>query len=110
MRAGTGLGPGALVVALLPPAAIPVLIVGAAAQVPGMLTALGAFPFLFGAWYGAGSGRELIVLVPRAVGGRELGGERRGRAGVRVAGPAGHLGRSGEPARGRGPGPDHPHP
>jgi DNA-binding transcriptional LysR family regulator len=61
--------------------------------------ALGAFPFLFGAWHGAGSGRELIVLVPRAVGGRELGAARRGPDGqpeqrrpARGRQPAGGLG------------------
>ncbi|MGH3149726.1 MAG: DUF6624 domain-containing protein, partial [Streptosporangiaceae bacterium] len=42
----------AVVTGLLPLAAVPVLIAGAAAQVPGMLPALGAFPFLFGGWYG----------------------------------------------------------
>jgi hypothetical protein len=47
-----GIGPRTLVAGLLPLAAVPVLIAGAAARVPGMLPALGAFPFLFGAWYG----------------------------------------------------------
>jgi hypothetical protein len=42
----------AYVKALLPMAAIPVLIAGAAAQVPGVLPVLGLFPFAFGAWFG----------------------------------------------------------
>jgi len=42
----------ALVTGLLPLAAVPVLIVGAAAGIPGMLPAFGAFLFLFVAWYG----------------------------------------------------------
>lgn len=37
---------------LLPLAAVPFLIVGAAAGIPGMLPAFGAFLFLFIAWYG----------------------------------------------------------
>ena len=42
----------AYVVALLPMAAIPVLIAAAAAGIPGLLPVLGAFPFAFGAWFG----------------------------------------------------------
>jgi len=48
-----------LVSGLLPLAAVPFLIAGAAAQVPGMLPALGAFPFVFGAWYGVSLWRGL---------------------------------------------------
>lgn len=44
-----GIGRRTLVSGLLPLAAVPFLIAGAAAQVPGMLPALGAFPFVFGA-------------------------------------------------------------
>jgi hypothetical protein len=51
-RAGGGIGPRAYVVGLLPLAAIPVLIAGAAAGVPGVLPVLGAFPFAAGAWFG----------------------------------------------------------
>ena len=54
-----GIRPRALVSGLLPLAAVPVLIAGAAARVPGMLPALGAFPFLFGAWYGLSLWRGL---------------------------------------------------
>jgi hypothetical protein len=54
-----GAGPGALLAGLLPLAAVPVLIAGAAARVPGVLSALGAFPFLFGAWYGLSLWRAL---------------------------------------------------
>jgi hypothetical protein len=54
-----GIGRPALVAGLLPLAAVPVLIAGAAAQVPGMLPALGAFPFVFGAWYGVSLWRGL---------------------------------------------------
>lgn len=43
----------ALVTGLLPLAAVPFLIIGAAAGIPGMLPAFGAFLFLFIAWYGA---------------------------------------------------------
>jgi hypothetical protein len=53
----------ALLPALLPLAAVPVLIVGAAEQVPGALPALGAFPFLFGAWYGVSLWRGMRQRV-----------------------------------------------
>jgi hypothetical protein len=51
-QAGGDVRRQAYVKALLPMAAIPVLIVGAAAQVPGVLPVLGLFPFAFGAWFG----------------------------------------------------------
>lgn len=51
-RAGGDVRRRAYVVGLLPMAAIPVLIVGAAAEVPGVLPVLGLFPFAFGAWFG----------------------------------------------------------
>ena len=59
-RAGGNVRRSAYVVALLPLAAIPVLIAGAAAGLPGMLPLLGAFPFAFGAWFGVSlwRGRE----------------------------------------------------
>ena len=49
---GGGIGTRAYVIALLPMAAIPFLIVGAASGFPGMLPLLGLFPFAFGAWFG----------------------------------------------------------
>jgi len=51
-QAGGNVGRRAYLVALLPLAAIPVLIAGAAARVPGILPLLGLFPFAFGAWFG----------------------------------------------------------
>jgi hypothetical protein len=51
-RAGGGTRRGAYVVAALPMAAIPVLIAGAAAGLPGMVPLLGATPFVAGAWFG----------------------------------------------------------
>jgi hypothetical protein len=59
-RAGGDVRRRAYVRALLPMAAIPVLIAGAAARVPGMLPLLGVFPFAFGAWFGVSlwRGRE----------------------------------------------------
>jgi hypothetical protein len=53
----------ALLPALLPLAAVPFLIVGAAEQVPGALPALGAFPFLFGGWYGVSLWRGMRQRV-----------------------------------------------
>jgi hypothetical protein len=50
--AGGGIGRRAYVVGLLPLAAIPVLIAGAAAGVPALVPVLGAFPFVVGAWFG----------------------------------------------------------
>jgi hypothetical protein len=59
-QAGGDVRRRAYVVGLLPMAAIPVLIVGAAAEVPGILPMLGLFPFAFGAWFGVSlwRGRE----------------------------------------------------
>jgi hypothetical protein len=59
-QAGGDVKRRAYVVALLPMAAIPVLIVGAAASVPGVLPVLRLFPFAFGAWFGVSlwRGRE----------------------------------------------------
>jgi hypothetical protein len=57
-RAGPARGTGSL-----PLGAVPVLIVGAAEQVPGALPALGAFPFLFGAWYGVSLWRGMRQRV-----------------------------------------------
>jgi hypothetical protein len=51
-RAGGGVRPRAYVVGLLPLAAVPVLIAGTAAGVPGTLPVLAAFPFAAGAWFG----------------------------------------------------------
>ena len=51
-QAGGDVRRRAYVVGLLPMAAIPVLIAGAAARVPGVLPLLGLFPFAFGAWFG----------------------------------------------------------
>lgn len=51
-QAGGGVRRGAYVVAVLPMAAIPVLIAGAALGVPGMVPLLGATPFVAGAWFG----------------------------------------------------------
>ena len=51
-QAGGDVRRRAYVVALLPMAAIPVLIIATAARVPGMLPLLGLFPFAFGAWSG----------------------------------------------------------
>ncbi len=51
-EAGGGVRPRAYVVGLLPMAAIPVLIAGAAAGIPGAVPALGALPFVTGAWFG----------------------------------------------------------
>jgi len=51
-QAGGGVKRGAYVVGLLPLAAIPVLIAGAAVGVPGMVPLLGATPFVAGAWFG----------------------------------------------------------
>ena len=51
-QAGGGVRRGAYVVGLLPMAAIPVLIAGAAVGVPGMVPLLGATPFITGAWFG----------------------------------------------------------
>jgi hypothetical protein len=51
-QAGGNARRGAYVVALLPMAAIPFLIAGAAAGIPGMLPLLGATPFITGAWFG----------------------------------------------------------
>jgi hypothetical protein len=47
-----GISTRAYVRALLPMAAIPFLIVGAASGFPGMLPLLGLFPFAFGIWFG----------------------------------------------------------
>jgi len=53
MRVGGGTKRGAIVVGLvLPLAAIPLLIAGAAAGIPGALPLLGAWPFVMGAWFG----------------------------------------------------------
>lgn len=49
---GGGISARAYVVALLPMAAIPFLIVGAASGFPGALPLLGLFPFVWGAWFG----------------------------------------------------------
>jgi hypothetical protein len=46
-------GARAVVTGLLPLAAVPFLIAGAAAGIPGLLPAFGAFLFLFIAWYSA---------------------------------------------------------
>jgi hypothetical protein len=51
-QAGGGIRPRAYVVGLLPLAAIPILIAGAAAGVQGVLPVLGALPFVTGAWFG----------------------------------------------------------
>jgi hypothetical protein len=51
-QAGGGVRRGAYAVGLLPMAAIPVLIAGAAVGVPGMVPLLGATPFITGAWFG----------------------------------------------------------
>jgi len=42
----------AYLVGLLPVAAVPILIAGAAAGIPGMVPLLGALPFITGAWFG----------------------------------------------------------
>jgi hypothetical protein len=47
-----GIATRAYVMAFLPVAAIPFLIVGAASRVPGALPLLGLFPFAFGIWFG----------------------------------------------------------
>jgi len=52
MQAGGAVKRSAYVVALLPIAAIPGLIAGAAAGIPGALPVLGALPFVAGAWFG----------------------------------------------------------
>jgi hypothetical protein len=49
---GGGISTRAYVIALLPMAAIPFLIVGAASGFPGSLPLLGLFPFAFGIWFG----------------------------------------------------------
>ena len=49
---GGGVSTRAYVIALLPMAAIPFLIVGAASGFPGSLPLLGLFPFAFGIWFG----------------------------------------------------------
>ena len=51
-QAGGGVRRGTYAVGLLPLAAIPVLIAGAAVGVPGMVPLLGATPFITGAWFG----------------------------------------------------------
>jgi len=51
-QAGGDVKRGSYAVGLLPMAAIPVLIAGAAAGVPGMVPLLGATPFITGAWFG----------------------------------------------------------
>ena len=51
-QAGGGVKRGAYLVGLLPMAAIPVAIAGAAVGVPGMVPVLGATPFVTGAWFG----------------------------------------------------------
>jgi hypothetical protein len=51
-QAGGGVRRGAYLVALLPLAAIPVLIAGAAVGVPGMVPLLAVTPFIIGAWFG----------------------------------------------------------
>ena len=51
-QAGGGVARRAYVVGLLPLAAIPILIAGAAAGFPDVLPVLGAFPFVIGAWFG----------------------------------------------------------
>lgn len=51
-QAGGEPKPGTYVVALLPLAAIPLLIAGAAVGVPGILPLLASSPFLIGAWFG----------------------------------------------------------
>lgn len=51
-KAGGGVRPRSYVVGLLPMAAIPVLIASAAAGIPGAVPALGALPFITGAWFG----------------------------------------------------------
>ena len=61
-QAGGGAKPRAQLVALLPLAAIPILIAGAAARIPGALPALGALPFVGGAWFGLTMWR---MRVPR---------------------------------------------
>jgi hypothetical protein len=51
-QAGGDVRRGAYVVGLLPMAAIPIAIAGAAVGVPGMVPLLGATPFITGAWFG----------------------------------------------------------
>jgi hypothetical protein len=51
-QAGGGTKRGAIVVALLPMAAIPIAIAGAAIGIPGSVPLLGATPFITGAWFG----------------------------------------------------------
>jgi hypothetical protein len=51
-QAGGDVRRGTYAVGLLPMAAIPVLIAGAAVGVPGMVPLLGATPFITGAWFG----------------------------------------------------------
>jgi hypothetical protein len=51
-QAGGDVRRGTYAVGLLPLAAIPVLIAGAAVGVPGMVPLLGATPFITGAWFG----------------------------------------------------------
>jgi hypothetical protein len=51
-RAGGTIRPRAYLVALLPMAGIPFLIIGATMGIPGLLPLLGAFPFLFAGWFG----------------------------------------------------------
>jgi hypothetical protein len=51
-QAGGDVRRGTYAVGLLPLAAVPVLIAGAAVGVPGMVPLLGATPFITGAWFG----------------------------------------------------------
>ena len=51
-EAGGDVKRGAYLVGLLPMAAIPLAIAGAAVGVPGMVPVLGATPFITGAWFG----------------------------------------------------------
>ena len=51
-QAGGDVKRGAYLVGLLPMAAIPIAIAGAAVGVPGMVPVLGATPFITGAWFG----------------------------------------------------------
>jgi hypothetical protein len=50
-RAGGDMKRGAIVIALLPMAAIPVTIAGAAVGIPGMVPLLGATPIITGVWF-----------------------------------------------------------
>jgi hypothetical protein len=51
-QAGGGVRRGTYAVGMLPLAAIPVLIAGAAVGVPGLVPLLAASPFIIGAWFG----------------------------------------------------------